>query len=225
MLETIIAGGPLMIVLMIESILAIAVALDRAAAFRANARVDIRSLRSKVQNQLLEAKYEEALAICLATPGPASAVMAAGLQSYLKHRVATANAETLRAIVQDAMTDYARLAINTVERRMNILSFIGTSAPLFGMTGTVTGMIKSFDALASAGAADGGAVVAAGISEALITTAAGLLIAMMAVIPHHYFASRSEDIEIQIAEAGSEILDYISLNESANHNANTPAIA
>ena len=75
MLETIIAGGPLMIVLMIESILAIAVALDRAAAFRANARVDIRSLRSKVQNQLLEAKYEEALAICLATPGPVSAVM------------------------------------------------------------------------------------------------------------------------------------------------------
>ena len=215
MLDTIIAGGPLMIILMIESILAIAVALDRAAAFRANARVDIRSLRAKVQNQMAAAQYDEALAVCLATPGPVSAVMASGLQSYLKHKIATDNTETLRSIVQDAMSDYARLAINTVERRMNILSFIGTSAPLFGMTGTVTGMIKSFDALAMAGAADGGAVVAAGISEALITTAAGLLIAMMAVIPHHYFASRSEDIEIQIAEAGAEILDHISLAHGA----------
>lgn len=214
MLDTIIAGGPLMIILMIESVLAIAVALDRAAAFRSNTRIDIRSLRTKVQNQMLEAKYDEALAVCLTTPGPVSAVMAAGLQAYLKHKEVSSNPETLRMIVQDAMTDYARLAINTVEKRMNILSFIGTSAPLFGMTGTVTGMIKSFAALAEAGAMEGG-VVAAGISEALITTAAGLIIAMMAVIPHHYFTSRSEEIEIQIAEAGSEILDHISLTHHA----------
>jgi len=74
----------------------------------------------------------------------------------------------------------------------------------------IGGMIKSFTAIADASAMDG-SVVAAGIAEALITTAAGLMIAMMAVIPHHYFTSRSEDIEIQIAEAGSEILDHISL--------------
>jgi biopolymer transport protein ExbB/TolQ len=54
-------------------------------------------------------------------------------------------------------------------------------------------------------------VVASGISEALITTAAGLLIAMMAVIPHHYFMGCSEAIEIGAAEAGSEILDHVSL--------------
>ena len=219
MLETLIKGGPLMVVLMIESVLAIAVMLDRAAAFRKNTRIDVRSLRSKVQNQMLDGKYEEALAICLSTPGPVSAVMAAGLQSYLKHKEVTQNGETLRVIVQDAMTDYARLAINTVERRLNILAFVGTSAPLFGMTGTVTGMIKSFDVIALAGAMDGGAV-AGGISEALITTATGLIIAMVAVIPHHYFSSRSEDIEIQIAEAGSEILDHISLTHHA-----APAVA
>ena len=219
MLEILIKGGPLMVVLMIESVLAIAVMLDRAAAFRKNTRIDVRSLRSKVQNQMLESRYDEALAICLSTPGPVSAVMAAGLQTYLKHKAVTSNPETLRVIVQDAMTDYARLAINTVERRLNILSFIGTSAPLFGMTGTVTGMIKSFEAIATAGAMDGGAV-AGGISEALITTAAGLIIAMMAVIPYSYFSSRSEDIEIQIAEAGSEILDHISLTHHA-----APAVA
>ncbi len=202
-----------MIILMIESVLAVAVALDRAAAFRANGRVDIRSLRAKVQNQMRESRYDEALAVCLATPGPVSAVMASGLQAYLKHKTVTGNAETLRVIVQDAMTDYARLAINTVEKRLNILSFIGSSAPLFGMTGTVTGMIKSFNAIAEAGSMDGG-IVAAGIAEALITTAAGLLIAMMAVIPFHYFSGRSEEIEIQIAEAGSEILDHISLTHA-----------
>ena len=210
MLKTLIDGGPLMIILMAESVLAIAVALDRWMAFRANSRVDVRTLRAKVQNQMIEGKYADALAICLTTPGPVSAVMAAGLQSYIRHRVVTSNGETLRAIMQDAMADYARTAMNMVEKRMNVLSFIGTSAPLFGMTGTVTGMIRSFAAIAAAGDVDA-AVVASGISEALITTAAGLLIAMMAVIPHHYFMGCSEAIEIGAAEAGSEILDHVSL--------------
>jgi biopolymer transport protein ExbB len=210
MLKTLIDGGPLMIILMAESVLAVAVALDRWMAFRANSRVDVRTLRAKVQNQMLAGKYPDALAICLTTPGPVSAVMAAGLQSYIRHRVVTSNGETLRAIMQDAMADYARMAMSVVEKRMNILSFIGTSAPLFGMTGTVTGMIRSFGAIAAAGDVDA-AIVASGISEALITTAAGLLIAMMAVIPHHYFMGCSEAIEIGAAEAGSEILDHVSL--------------
>jgi len=210
MLEILIDGGPMMIILIIESILAIAVMLDRTVAFRANDRVDVRTLRAKVQNQMLAGNYGDAMAVCLTTPGPVSAVMAAGLHSYIKHRAVTDNGETLRAIMQDAMADYARLAMNTVEKRMNILSFIGSSAPLFGMTGTVTGMIKSFAAIASAGDVDA-TVVAAGISEALITTAAGLIIAMIAVIPHHYFTGRAESIEIETAEAGSEILDHVSL--------------
>jgi biopolymer transport protein ExbB len=111
------------------------------------------------------------------------------------------------------MQDYSHQAMSAVEKRLNILSFIGSSAPLFGMTGTVTGMIKSFNAIAGAGALQG-SVVASGIAEALITTAAGLLIAMGAVIPFHYFTSRTEKIELEVIEASSELLDFVTIRHS-----------
>jgi biopolymer transport protein ExbB len=78
------------------------------------------------------------------------------------------------------------------------------------MTGTVTGMIGSFAGMAEAGASGaGGGAVAAGIAEALITTAAGLLIALSAVIPQSIFNRWSDEIELEIQEANSEIVEFI----------------
>jgi biopolymer transport protein ExbB len=213
MLEILIGGGPLMIPLMIESMLALAVLFDRAVAFRANGRIDTRSLRAKVLSLLREDRVDEAINLCFSTPGPVSAVLTSGLQAYAKHRMVTKRVDALRAVVQDAMEDYTHQAMSAVEKRLNVLSFIGSSAPLFGMTGTVTGMIKSFNAIAGAGALQG-SVVASGIAEALITTAAGLLIAMGAVIPFHYFTARAEKIELEVIEAGSELLDFVTIRHS-----------
>jgi biopolymer transport protein ExbB/TolQ len=74
-------------------------------------------------------------------------------------------------------------------------------------------MITSFNAISQAGSMEG-TVVAAGISEALITTAAGLLIAMGAVIPYHYFTSRAERIETEVVEAAADLLDFITIKHS-----------
>lgn len=215
MLETIIKGGSLMIPLMIESVLALGILLDRWLAFRANAKVDVRALRAKVQALLRDDQVAEAAQLCASTPGPVSAVMLAGLQAYDKHRQRTKRAEALRPLVQDALEDHAYGATSAVEKRLNVLSFIGNSAPLFGMTGTVTGMIKSFAAIAGAGALEG-SIVASGIAEALITTAAGLLIAMGAVIPYHYFMSRADAIMMEVHEASSELLDFITLKHTTD---------
>jgi biopolymer transport protein ExbB len=215
MLETIIKGGSLMIPLMIESVLALGILLDRWLAFRDNGRVDVRALRAKVQALLREDKVAEAAQLCASTPGPVSAVLLAGLQAYDKHRQRTKRAEVLRPLVQDALEDNAYGATSAVEKRLNVLSFIGNSAPLFGMTGTVTGMIKSFAAIAGAGALEG-SIVASGIAEALITTAAGLLIAMGAVIPYHYFMSRADGIMMEVHEASSELLDFITLKHTTD---------
>ncbi|MBM4143937.1 MAG: MotA/TolQ/ExbB proton channel family protein [Lentisphaerae bacterium] len=184
MLEIIIKGGSMMVPLVAESVLALGIALDRWLAFRRDAKIDVRTLRAKVLRLLGEGRLAEAADLCASTPGPVSAVLLAGIQAYARHSKVTQRAETLRPLVEDALEDYAFTAMRAVGIRMNVLSFIGTSAPLFGMTGTVTGMIKSFNAIAGAGALEGG-IVAAGIAEALITTAAGLLIAMGAVIPYH----------------------------------------
>ncbi|MBM4148752.1 MAG: MotA/TolQ/ExbB proton channel family protein [Lentisphaerae bacterium] len=213
MLELIVMGGPLMIALVIESVLALAIAIDRFVAFRANGKIDVRTMRAKMLALLREGRDQDALGLCFSTPGPVSAVVAAGLQSYLNHRDHTKRVDSLRAVVQDAMQDYSHQAVQAVGNRLNVLAFIGSSAPLFGMTGTVTGMISSFNAIAGAGSMEG-TVVAAGISEALITTAAGLLIAMAAVIPYHYFTARAERIETEVVEAAAELLDFITIHHS-----------
>ncbi|MFW5839535.1 MAG: MotA/TolQ/ExbB proton channel family protein, partial [Planctomycetota bacterium] len=105
--------------------------------------------------------------------------------------------------------DYSDHALAAVEKRMTVLSTVGYAAPLLGMCGTVVGMIRSFSAMADQAATGGGGAVAAGISEALITTAAGLIIALMAVIPYHYFNSKVETIDLEINETVAELLDHV----------------
>jgi biopolymer transport protein ExbB len=113
-------------------------------------------------------------------------------------------------VVGQVMQDYAAQAMSVVNKRLDSLTTIGTAAPLFGMTGTVTGMIASFAGMAAeAQSGGGGGAVAAGIAEALITTAAGLLIALMAVLPQSVFNRWSDEIELEIEEAGAEVLEFI----------------
>ncbi len=208
MLEKLIQGGPLMIPLLICSILAVAVILDRYLAFHANRKVDSRSLRAKVLRLLKENRPDEAALLCTHTPGPVSAVLLAGLDSYARHKAFTTRPESITVIMKEAMLDYSQHAMSGVEKRLNILSTVGNAAPLLGMTGTVTGMIGSFNAIATAGGISAG-LVAGGISEALITTAAGLLIALLAVLPYHWFTSQADDIQLEIQETISELLDFV----------------
>ncbi len=208
MLEKLIQGGPLMLPLLVCSILAVAVVIDRLIAFRANSRIDTRALRAKVLSLLAGNKLDEAATLCTHTPGPVSAVLLAGLDSYARHKTFTTRAESITMIMKEAMTDYAQHAMSGVEKRLNVLSTVGNAAPLLGMTGTVTGMIGSFNAIASAGGISAG-LVAGGISEALITTAAGLLIALLAVIPYHWFTGQADEIHLEIQETISELLDFV----------------
>lgn len=211
MLEKIIDGGPLMVPLLVCSIIALAVILDRARCFRNNARIDHRSLRAKVMEKVQEDDLQEAIRLCSNTPGPVSAVLLSGLQAYRKLEEADTDAkgDYIRLMVGRSMEDFTKHAMSAVEKRINVLSTIGNAAPLLGMTGTVTGMIASFGGLADAGQLDA-SVVAGGIAEALTTTASGLMIALFAVIPYHYFTSRAETIELEIDEALTELVEFLS---------------
>jgi len=213
MLKLLIDGGYLMIPLLACSILTLAVLADRAYAFYIHSKTDTRALRAKVLGLMGEERVDEAAALCASTASPVSAVLLAGLQSYKKHRGIAARAESLMAVMEKAMDDYTQHAMNAVEKRFNVLATVGSAAPLFGMTGTVTGMIASFNAMSAAGVEASG--VAAGIAEALITTAAGLLIALAAVIPYNVFLSISEKIELEIEESSSELLDFVATRASS----------
>jgi len=210
MIETLIKGGVLMIPLVLCSLAALAVVFDRWVAFRQNGKVDIKSLRAKVLAHLKKGSISAAIEDCETSRGPVAAVMLAGLRSYSHLKAKGENAETMRLVVGEVMQDASAQAMSAVNNRLDVLTTVGTAAPLLGMTGTVTGMIASFAGLAQAGSSGGGGgAVASGIAEALITTAAGLLIALGAVIPQSLFNRWSDGIELEIDETSAELVEYI----------------
>lgn len=199
-----------MIPIMLCSLVCLAVVYDRWMAFRANRKIDTRSLRIKVITCLRANDIPGAMAECEAARGPLASVLLAGLRSYNQLLGKSENAETMRMVVGQVMEDYSAQAMSVVNKRLDVLTTIGMAAPLLGMTGTVTGMITSFAGLAEAGSTGGGGgTVAAGIAEALITTAAGLLIALGAVIPQSVFNRWSDEIELEIEEGTSELVEFI----------------
>jgi len=172
--------------------------------------VDTAPLRMKVGERLEEGRIDEAVAVCKQFRGPVAAVLLAGLDRYRKLASRGRSTAEIEVNVSKTMSDYAPHVVETLEKRLNLLTLVGSVSPLLGMTGTVTGMIASFNAMAEAGGLDAGGV-AAGISEALITTAAGLLIAMPAVVAYNLLAKKVDKYTLQIEETTMELMDYISL--------------
>lgn len=209
MLEHILKGGPMMIPLMICSLVTIAVIYDRWVAFSTNRKLDTRELRSKVLAALRAQDIDGAISACEVTGGPIASVLLAGLRTYKQLCGKQENSETMRLVVGQVMEDYSAQALSVVNKRLDLLTTVGTAAPLLGMTGTVTGMIASFAGLAAAGSMGGGGAVADGIAEALVTTAVGLIIALMAVIPQSVFNRWSDEIELEIEESTAEVVAFI----------------
>lgn len=210
MLEHIIEGKIMMVPLMICSLISLAVVYDRWLAFRENRRIDTRSLRSGVITHLRNQDLDAAIQECEAVRGPLASVLLAGLRSYRQLKGKEETSETMRLVVGQVMEDYSAQAMSVVNKRLDVLTTIGTAAPLLGMTGTVTGMITSFAGLAEAGSVGAsGGMVANGIAEAMVTTAAGLIIALLAVIPQSVFNRWSDEIELEMEETNAEFVEFI----------------
>ena len=209
MLEFILSGGLIMWPLVFCSMLALAVIIDRIRAFRL-ANEDTVRLRMRVSDLLMEGNIDSAIRACEKASGPVAAVLLAGLSKYRKMIRLGRPASEIEITVAKTMEDYAPRALDALETRVSWLSMVGSLSPLLGMTGTVTGMIASFDALRESAGLDAGAV-SAGISEALITTAAGLLIAMPAVVAYQLFSRRIDVFILEIDRTVVELVDFISL--------------
>ncbi|OGV53079.1 MAG: hypothetical protein A2X49_17240 [Lentisphaerae bacterium GWF2_52_8] len=210
MLEYIFDGGIMMFPLMFLSVIAFAVIIDRALAFKA-AEKDTRGLRLKVRDSLEEGKIDEAINECQTCGGPVAAILMVGLVKFRKLLERGKTLTEIEVNVNKTMNDYSPHVIDTLEKRIGLLPVIASISPLLGMTGTVTGMINSFDAMSKSSALEATAV-SAGISEALITTAAGLLIAMPAVIAYNIFSKRVDRFILEIEESSTELIDHITLD-------------
>lgn len=151
--------------------------------------------------QLLEGnKHQEALKLCNATPGPVAAVMKVALANRTKSK------NEVSALLHAAQIDEK----TRIERFLGILGTMGNTAPFIGLFGTVVGIIKAFHDLAVSGSG-GPAVVAAGISEALVATAGGLAVAIPAVMLFNYYMKRVKDVIADMEASSIRILVYLGL--------------
>jgi biopolymer transport protein ExbB len=213
MLKYMLDGGSMMWPLLALSIVGLAVVLERWRVFQL-AGQDTSAMRRMVFQLMGAGKIDDAVRLCEETRGPVAAVLLVGLSRYKKLSAMQRAKSEIEESVSKSMGDYAPHVIASLDRRISLLLLVGSSAPLLGMTGTVTGMIRAFGAMSSAGALQG-SVVAGGIAEALITTAAGLLIAVPAVIAYNYFSTRLEQMTIRIEESANELVAYIHLRQNA----------
>lgn len=201
-------GGWLMLPLLFCSIGLLAVIIDRARAFRA-ASIDHESLRKEVRTAVNAREFDRAIALCENSTGPVAATILAGLLRLKRLKERHKSPEEIEITVSKTMEDYAPKAMHGLEKRLNALVLIASLSPLLGMTGTVTGMIRSFGVMAASAGLDPGAV-AGGISEALITTAAGLLIAAPGVVAYNMFIRKVEEYTMAIEGSISDLVEAVS---------------
>ena len=200
MLQLLIKGGPLMVPLVFCSVLALAIIIEKFITLRLiENRSDrfIRKTRSII-NGNEDNKIEKVLALCEMTSSPLSRILKAGIDRKDRSR------EELKEAIGDAGSS----EIPYLEKHLKILGTIVTVAPLIGLLGTVMGMIKAFNVIALQGTGEPGAL-AGGISEALITTAVGLSIAIPSLIFYNYFMHRTDKIVRQFEKISSEFIDFL----------------
>jgi biopolymer transport protein ExbB len=172
-------GGPVMWPLLLFSILGLVFIIERFIALR-RAKINVNEFLAKIRKALIvNRSLKDAIKVCESYKGPVPSIMKAGLLKYGEPK------EDVEKTIENA----ALFEMGRLERNLVWLASIANVSPLLGFFGTVVGMIKSFDALAEAGLSNPG-LVAAGISEALITTAAGLFVAIPAQLAYNYFMSR-----------------------------------
>ena len=193
------------IILFVESIWSLAVMIDRYLYFSA-ARKQSREFAPKVAGALKDSKLEEAIKIADRNKKSHLAeVVTAGLQEF---RVSSGQAteETIESS-QRALERAEAIVHAKLKRGLSVLATIGSTAPFVGLFGTVVGILHAFDAIATQ-KTSGIAAVAGGISEALVTTAFGLLVAIPAVMAFNYFTGRVEAFDVEMDNSSSELIDY-----------------
>nr|WP_297459205.1 MotA/TolQ/ExbB proton channel family protein [uncultured Halomonas sp.] len=194
-LDALIAGGLLMLPILGCSLLATVIIIERLWSLRAS-RIAPMGLGQEVCELIHQGQVN---LYWLESHSPLGMVLAAGLR----------NARLGHDQVRSRLQETATTVIHDMERFLSPLGTIASITPLIGLLGTVVGMIKVFSVIVSASGAERTADLAGGISQALVTTAAGLTVAIPALMFHRYFQRRIEDITVRMEEQAGQVADCL----------------
>lgn len=204
-------GSPTMVVLLLCSIITVGYAIERTLYFKlsaTNAESFMKGLRDRLKTGNMVAARE----YCKSGKGSVARVMAQGLKSLGRSR--------------DEVTQRVNTAIEVerveMERNLSVLGTMSNIAPLLGLFGTVVGIIRAFAAIARTGSG-GSSVVAMGVSEALMTTAAGIIVAVIATVFFNLFVRRIRTRTVELEDAREEFFAIISAISSKKTAQQQPA--
>jgi biopolymer transport protein ExbB len=195
------------ILLFMMSAYSIGVMIDRALAYSA-AKKQSRQFAPLVAGALREGKLDEAIKIAdRYKKSHLAKVVVAGLQEFQAHQVSTEIPGEEIEASRRALDRSEAIVHAELKRGVSGLATIGSTAPFVGLFGTVVGIINAFKGI-SQNKSTGLGAVAGGISEALVTTAIGLFVALPAVWAFNYFTNKIEAFDVEMGNSSSELIDY-----------------
>jgi biopolymer transport protein ExbB len=196
--ELIARGGVLMWPILLCSIIVLTIIIERFLALR-RADVDAREFMDAMRQVLRQDRIQEALEQCDESKAPIARIMKAGI---LKHN-------RPKDDIREAIEDAARFEVPRLERYLSGLATCATVAPMLGLLGTVQGMIKCFAQIQNKRGQVSPADLAEGIGNALVATAAGLVVAIPALIVYNYFVTRVQGMVTEMEAGSSELMDLL----------------
>ena len=192
-------GGWLMIPLALLSILAIYIFAERYMVIR-KASKDAPYFMDRIREFLLDGKREAAIKVCKQTRAPYAAMIEKGIM-----RIGRPAAD-----IQSAIENVGNLQIAQMEKGFTMLATISSGAPMIGFLGTVTGMIRAFYDMASAGNNADITLLSSGIYQALTTTVAGLIVGIIAMFAYNYLVGKLDKVVNEMEAKTLEFMDLIS---------------
>lgn len=197
MWSVIVKGGWLMAPILLCSVIALAITIERFYNLR-EPKIHPQDFVTKMKKLLNQRKINEAIAICSNSFSPISRIMETGILKI----------GSCRDEIKEAIEHAGKRESSNLRKYLAVLATIAGISPLLGLLGTVTGMIKAFQVIAVKGVGHPTAL-AGGISEALITTAAGLVVAIPTLVAHNYFFKQANSYILEMENTSMELLDIL----------------
>lgn len=195
-------GGWIMIVLLVLLLMTIYVLIERTLVINKAGRED-NSFMNRIKDYILDGKIDAAMNLCRNTDTPSSRMVEKGI-SRLGRPMGD---------VMSAIENQGNIEISKLEKGIPVLATSASGAPMIGFLGTVTGMVKAFMSMASAGANVDVNILSTGIYEALVTTVGGLIVGIIALFAYNYLSTRIKGIVNRLEMRIMEFMDI--LNEPA----------
>ena len=196
------AGGPIMIPIILCSVFAVAIVIEKFMYF-ASIQTNIALFKKQVFESIKNNHIKAAIELCEKNPSPLAAIFKAGLEKF----------GSPRESIKETMEGASLVEIPLLEKKLNTLATIAHVSPLLGLLGTAAGLMNCFYTIQTRSAALNPITpgdLSGGITQALITTIAGLMVAIPAYVAYNYFVSRVDDIILEMERGATELINFMS---------------